>query len=1020
MSYIDDFGRNRPGSSMSPIGSPNFGSYMDNMAQSYRSNQFRPPSPIRTQPAAKSVDGTPLLKRHKVEFNPDESITHLASGRNQVVVATRDRKILVIDTTSNKQSDCDLARYLGNRLMQARLHKVFIDPTGKFTLISLAYAADTNQPMENLLYVKRLQPLPRLKNHLISAVAWNHPKANSDIANTNSTGTILLGTTKGLILQTELIYSDETKFFPLPGPRQYVKEIFDVGLEMGAITGLECHQIHSNSATEKSFIIFVSTNSRLYRMTGNVPASADPPPLHLIFAQNSTNYQDVPGRFNNAKLDFYYPSTNVPPIRFAWLTEPGVMTGELSNGDISIIPYDTSKDTEQLMSTSTPARSSPPFSSIAAYYYEKPISLVVTMFHVIVLFRHSIKAICILNEATVYEEHFSAKHGNIQGMCKDPIKNIIWVYCESAVFRYKIMNEEKNVWKIFLDQKKFDLAKKYSSKDENNYDRVLCEEAQHYFRLKEYEKSAEKFAKSRKPFEEVALMFMGIKNTKALRKYLTIRLEQFDSAQVFQTTMTLAWLLELIISSISVIQTLPENEHNTNDLKELNADLEKLLENKKVLECLSHHSEFFYGIIRNHSDSAVFIKVAKLVNDYEAVVQYYMNLGNFREALEIMRTSKNDQLFYDYGHILMKSMPKELVDALIDRQSIKPSKLIPILIQENPYHKQCSQTIRYLEFCVNSLKTDTTVIHTYLFELYARYRDEDTLINYLESEVSTDDVQQCLLDLQFCLRLCSQLKLTRTCVKIYSAMGLYDEALNLALSFDIELAKEIASKPDEDDHQKRLWLAIGENVLANNLDIDITNLLRECKLLKIEDILPFFPNNTTIDHFKESLRQSLLEYKNQLMSLRDGTYDNIADEIKSEIKAFRNRYSILKVGQKCEICSQNLLSKAYYVFPCGHLFHSECIIEEIISIDPNYKGIEEKLKLLTLDTKSVSYVRQQNFLVNSVSSQNKTNYMDSKEKVASELDQIISSECIYCGSLLPSYTDKPPSADSADQLSVDE
>lgn len=997
---------------------------MDNVAQSFRSNQFRPPSPVRPQQSAKSSDGTPLLKRHRIEFNPDESITHLAAGRNQVVVATRDRKIEVVDITSSNRTNCDLARYLGNRLMQARLQRVFIDPTGKFVIISLAYAAD-NQPMENLLFVKRLQPLPRLKNHLISCVAWNYPKTNSDSSNSNSTGTILLGTSKGLVLQTELIYSDETKFFPLSSSsRQYVKEIFDVGPDMGAITGLECHQIPSDSSTEKSFKIFVSTSSRLYRLQGSVPANADPLPLHLIFAQSSTNYKDVPGKFNNSKLDFYYSPSNKPPERFAWLTEPGVMTGEISNklssdpsasnDDISIIPYEASKENEQLMSTSTPARTSPPFSSMATYYYEKPISLVVTKFHVIILFRHCIKAICILNEVTVYEEHFSSKHGHILGMCKDPTKNIIWVYSENAVFRYKMSNEDKNVWKIYLEQKKFDLAKKYSANDENNYDRVFCEEAQHYFKLKEYEESAKKFAVSRKAFEEVALMFMEIKHSKALRKYLTIKSDQFDPSQVTQATMTLAWLLELIVSSISVIQTRPITGENSRELDELNNELDKLLENKRVVDCFKHHSKLFYGIIRNYSDSTTFIKLAKLVRDYEAVVQYYMDLGDFQEALEIMKTVENDRLFYAHGHIIMKSLPKELVDALIDRHTIMPSKLIPILIQENPYHKQCSQTIRYLEHAINILKTDSKVIHTHLFELYAKYRDEETLINYLESQLSDEEAQQCRLDLQLCLRLCTGLKLTKTCVKLYSAMELYDEALNLALDIDIELAKEIASKPESEETQKRLWLAIGENVCRNNLDIGITNLLRECKLLKIEDILPFFPNNTTIDHFKESLRQSLFDYKNQLLLLRDGTYDHIADEIKNEIKAFRNRYSILKADLRCEICDQNLTSRAYHVFPCGHLFHSECIIAEVISIDPSYKGIEDKLKQLSLDTKTSSYhAKQQSLVINSVSSQTKATAVDNNSR---ELDQIISSECIYCGSLLLSSINKPPPFD-LDQLS---
>lgn len=971
------------------------------------------------------VGSQSLLKRQKVEFHPDEPITHLSAGKNHVAIATRDKSISIITTSDGKQTDCDLNLYLRNRIIQAKIYKLFLDPTGKFTFISLAYATD-NQPLENLLFVKRLQALPRLKNHLISAIAWNYPRTvcsnhNSNVndnGSPNSTGTILLGTTKGIVLQAEFIHSDESKFFPLSaGPRQYVKEVFDIGSDFGAITGLEYHQVPSNSSTERTYIIFISTNSRLYRMIGNVPANVDPPPLGTIFAQNSTHYKDVPGRFINSKLDFFYPAYNSPPVRYAWLTEPAVMTGELQNQlvadraafesstDMITLSYDSPDEIDLPLSSSTPLGMSPSF---GFHYKERPISIVTTNFHVIVLFRTYIKAICILNSAIVYEEYLPNKYGDIHGMAKDPVKNTIWVFCERAIFKYKISNENKSIWRIYLEQKKFDLAKKYSINDESNYDRVLCEEAQHYFTLQDYDRSAHIFAQSRKPFEDISLMFMEIGAIKALRKYLSIKLEQFESKQTIQMTMTLAWLLELIISDISVKRTERENEDSSADCEELN-DLQDLLSNKQVLECFHKYPTLFYGIIRNYSDQETFVRLAKLMGDFGHVVEHYMDLGEYGKALDIMKVIKRDDLFYTYGHILMKRMPKELVDAFMEQPTITPDKLIPVLIQENAYFNKCSETIRYLEFCIHILKSDSRVIHNYLFELYARYRDEDTLIRYLEEQVQPGGSNQSYLDLQLCLRLCTDIKLFRTCVSLYSSMGLFDEALDLALTFDIELAKNIANKAESDDHQKQLWLTIAQRVLTDSLDIRIaTNLLKECRLLKIEDILPFFPDYTTIDFFKDAIRQSLQEYKNQIMSLKDGTFEKIADDIRNEIKTFRNRYSIIKVGQRCEICSRSLQSMAFYVFPCGHLFHKNCIIKEIVQIDPNYMNIDNILKQLGADNvKRPFQSRQQTFLLNSTSSQTNFNG-DSTDRMEDELEQIISSECIYCGSLLPNYIDKQP------------
>lgn len=908
------------------------------------------------QPPKPSVRSS-LLKRHRIEFSPDESIVHLTAGKNQVAIATKDKKIAVIDTSSNTQSDCDLARYLGGRLLQAKVYRMFLDPTGKFTLISLVFATD-NQPMENLLFVRHIQPLPRLKNHTISAVAWNQQKTGS----TNTTGPILLGTTKGVILQTELSYSDESKFFPLsPGPMQYVKEIFDVGPDVGGITGIAYHQIPSKLSTERTYVILFSTISRLYRMVGTVPSNTEPPPLHFIFAKNSNSYKEVPGRFNNAKLDLYYPAQDSPPLRFAWLSEPGVMTGSIdSSEDMVIVPYES-------RSIDVPIPSSSPTGICLA---DKPISLVVTNFHVIILFRQCLRAICVLDEAVVYEEHLSNQYGNVQGMCKEIYKNIIWVYYERAVFRYKIFDENKNIWKIFLDQKNFELARKYSINNQANYDRVISEEAQHYFREKEYERSAEIFARSKRPFEEVSLMFMEIKDFRSLKKYLTIRLEQFDRVEVTQLTITLAWLFEIIISSISVLKALPSTDIREAELDVLYMELDQLLENKQIVDCLAHHSQLFYGIMNNYADSDNFVRLSKLIGDHKNVVQYYMDTGQFKEALEILRDVKDSSLYLKHAHILMKRMPKELIDALIDQSNLDPAKLIAVLIQENPYNNKCSETIRYLEYCTKTLKSESRVLHNYLFELYARHKDEQTLIDFLEEEID-ESMLGCHLDLQACLRICTELKLVRTCVILYSAMSLYDEALNLALVFDVDLAKSIAKKAESEDHQKRLWLLIAENVLTKKLDIQMaTDLLRECKLLKIEDILPFFPDYKTIGFFRDAISQSLKEYHDKIMSLKDGTYDSIADEIRGEIKAFRTRYSIIKVGQRCEICAQNLLSRTFQVFPCGHLFHSDCVMREIIAIDPS---CEEQSR----------------------------------------------SECILCGSLIPNCINKQPNSE-LDLLGIDD
>lgn len=58
-----------------------------------------------------------------------------------------------------------------------------------------------------------------------------------------------------------------------------------------------------------------------------------------------------------------------------------------------------------------------------------------------------------------------------------------------------------------------------------------------------------------------------------------------------------------------------------------------------------------------------------------------------------------------------------------------------------------------------------------------------------------------------------------------------------------------------------LWFT-ARHVVEEEKDIKrAMEFLHECDLLKIEDILPFFPDFVTIDHFKVSLTYTALCYE---------------------------------------------------------------------------------------------------------------------------------------------------------------
>lgn len=107
--------------------------------------------------------------------------------------------------------------------------------------------------------------------------------------------------------------------------------------------------------------------------------------------------------------------------------------------------------------------------------------------------------------------------------------------------------------------------------------------------------------------------------------------------------------------------------------------------------------------------------------------------------------------------------------------------------------------------------------------------------------------------------------------------------------------------------------------------------LESTPLLKIEDILPFFPDFITIDDFKEDICDALEEYGHQIEQLKTemNSATEAAEAIKREIADLRNRFVVVDAAAKCDSCGQQLLARQFYVFPCQHAFHADCLIREV-------------------------------------------------------------------------------------------
>jgi hypothetical protein len=120
--------------------------------------------------------------------------------------------------------------------------------------------------------------------------------------------------------------------------------------------------------------------------------------------------------------------------------------------------------------------------------------------------------------------------------------------------------------------------------------------------------------------------------------------------------------------------------------------------------------------------------------------------------------------------------------------------------------------------------------------------------------------------------------------------------------------------------------------------------LSKTNLLKLEDILPFFPDFVLIDDFKDEICTALEGYNEDIDALKAELSEAIssAESIRIDIRGLKNRFVLLlylrvfvsliyirfakiPVTQTCQLCSLPCLIRQFYVFPCRHVFHGDCL-----------------------------------------------------------------------------------------------
>ncbi|KZT05889.1 uncharacterized protein LAESUDRAFT_204778 [Laetiporus sulphureus 93-53] len=913
--------------------------------------------------AETAAPATPLFELGRVQYTLPAPLISLAVSSDVLSMGLENNVIVQIELSHAEQV---VKVTIPRKPTEFTIYKLFQDPSGRHLIISSTQG-------ENW-YLFRGSKKPRqLKNFkmVIESVAWNKPAL---LLSTRSTSTreMLIGAKNGVIYETALDGEEEL----FRSADRYLQPVYTLP-ERQPVTGLQFEFFPPSDP--RRTLVLVTTPSRIYQFIGSPERRPDE---HVrVFAGLFASYRDstpkiseLPGNTDYSELHTYTPNADQAqslPKYLAWMTGPGIYHGALNFESTSddlidgaqLLPYPS-----LLLSPSASPSRAPP-STVGL-----PYSMALTEFHFVLLYQERVVGLSNLNEQQTYEELLPLKpNESVRGMTADPVRKTYWVYTDQSLFELVVANEHRDVWKIYLEKGKYDTALLYA-KTAYQKDLVLSAQAQAYFNEGRYFQAAQCYAQCSVSFEEVALKFLDVGERDALRSYIVSRLERTRKTDFSQRMMLATWLVEFYLSKCNELDDLIASESVSHDVENLRTErtiLEEDLRHFFQAYKASLDPSTVYELIQGHGRTDMYLHYATVVGDHERVVEHYVLEEEWTKAIEAISRQSNLELYYRFGPVLSRQAPKETVDSWLRQPLLDPLHLIPALLRLQHIPRDPvspNQAVRYLNHVIFEQGSTSPTVHNLMITFYASVpvdttgssssntqpEDDGPLLRFLSSAPSDPLTGKPYYDLDYALRLCKQTGRTQPCVHIYSKMGLYESSVELALEKgDLELAKINADMPEDDDQlRKKLWLKIAKYVVQDKQDIKMAmRFLENTELLKIEDILPFFPDFVVIDDFKDEICTALEGYSAHIDALKaemDEATRN-AEAIKQDIAALQKRFVTIDSTEKCSLCHHALFTRQFYVFPCQHTFHADCLI----GLTKEYLPAHALRRILTLQNELV-------------------------------------------------------------------
>ena len=600
--------------------------------------------------------------------------------------------------------------------------------------------------------------------------------------------------------------------------------------------------------------------------------------------------------------------------------------------------------------------------------------------HIFFLYK---ERLVIVNKLTNRIIHIKYLNEQFFDMFYDEIQNGIFIYNGIHVYKIGLEHEFKYLWIDYVEVGNYELAlKTVTSEDKNIKVKLHKIYAQHLFKEKKYIESAKEYAFSEEKFEEVCLKFLKINNTKALMHYLALvnyfrvinktdnKNKKFIIKYLINT-----WLLELFIGK-----------------KEDSKEGELIPNIRAFIRSPKHGNDYvnktlLYFILKIYGRFEEYIEFGTIKEDYTEVIISLIIYKNMKETLDYINNNISfgednkisifKKIFFRYADLFMKQNPIETIDLIEKGFKISNNQYIvevirllnsleisDIIKDEKKYkgiinfmQKLMDKPIKAQDKEINFTKN--TNLHN-LFILLLSYSDKniykEKLIYYLKKPISLYYIDQSLkkeisitnyiyFDLYFAKKIFSD---NPTALSLlYFLLSQYNESIEIALKYDLkEIYELIAHNINNPKLKKELWIKIFNSRKKEGF-LEAKQIVNESNgFIKIEDILPLMGDSVKIGEFKEELKDCIKNYEKSvdLLNKEIKEFNVSKNLIQKDITKAQKRVLNVNYNKiRCQECGCVIKEKKFFIFPCKHIFDSQCLIKKYIEFTKEGIG-DQKFK----------------------------------------------------------------------------